>query len=439
MNTILSLPEGYRKVEVLIIRWDETLHDSSEQHHEEILRLQNAFAKDLLWKGSYQQHSSGWIPDPKHAFGYHWTSQVERKSTKVFEIPAIIASEHRTNALGDFCARKNFMKTALAKRLGLHIDKESICTVTVGSGKQIKTSGSAETTFRFRDESRVYKLKFDLLPDCVHDVILGKSFLKATQTFSLVANYARRVVKRAVMGLKSLNCLYLGDSAPAFKGLLNGEEQQALADSGSKILIMDEGYAKSLGLPINRRPETQIKLRFADNSVAYTSGITHGVRWRFGHELNEEYSLDFHVLQNAPAAVILSDEFLFGTNAFSEYDCYLMDDDDMGEDEYLFAIDVDLRHERNETYQDLERHTEIVRRGEEKDRIDNLPVAQQAEALSIEMDRRTKWDDQQKQNISLPSKPISSNANSGQSGNSASSHHKRKSRWLVKLKLKRKP
>jgi hypothetical protein len=39
-----------------------------------------------------------------------------------------------------------------------------------------------------------------------------------------------------------------------------------------------------------------------------------------------EHDLDIHILKNAPAAVILSDDFLFGTNAFSKYDCYLLDE-----------------------------------------------------------------------------------------------------------------
>ncbi|KAH3995783.1 hypothetical protein HBI56_105480 [Parastagonospora nodorum] len=374
---------------------------------------------------------------------YHWTPRQAESSTQVFEIPATIASDHQTNALGDFCAKRNFMKTAHALLLGLRIDWEDICTIRVGSGKQIKTSGSVVTSFRFRYEFKKYTLKFDLLPDCVHDVILGKSFLKATKTFSSLANCASRVVKRIIMGLKSFRCLYLGDAAPMFKGFVNGVEQQALADSGSKVLIMDEGYAESFGLPITRTSETRIKLRFADNTVAKTSGMTHGVRWRFGNGLDgEEYSLDFHVLKNAPAAVILSDEFLFGVNAFAEYDCYLTDDGDEDEEAYLFAIDIDnsdLGLGRDVSYKDAAQHSEIVRRGEEKDRIDNLPFTQRPEARLVEEDRRAEWDAQQRHNLSFPPIQTSSNANSGQSGNSVSSYRRRKSRWLLKLKLKRKP
>lgn len=42
----------------------------------------------------------------------------------------------------------------------------------------------------------------------------------------------------------------------------------------------------------------------------------------------EEYFLDFHVLDNAPAPVLLNDSFLFDAEAYSKYKCYLLDDDD---------------------------------------------------------------------------------------------------------------
>jgi len=265
--------------------------------------------------------------------------------TEVFEIPSVIASRHMANVLGDLCAKKNFMKTAYAERLGLEINRGSIFTVSIGSGKQIKTSGMVETSFRFRDEPGIYSLVFHLIPDCIHDVILGKRFLKATQTFSSLANRARRVVKRIVHGLTPRDCLYLGDAAPRFTGLLKGQTQEALADSGCKILIMDECYARSVGLAIVNDAHHRIKLRFADGSTAMTSGMTCGVDWQFGPEKDsEKHPLDFYILRDAPAPVILNDTFLFQTNAFSEFDCYLVDEDDEDEEAYFFGINVDTNY-----------------------------------------------------------------------------------------------
>lgn len=252
------------------------------------------------------------------------------------------------NALGDYCAKKNFMKTSYAKRLGLPIDRSQKSSVSVGSGKQISTTGTVETWFRFKNERKAYSLIFHLIPDCIHDVILGKPFLRATETFASRVNQLLRVVKRAVNGLMPRHFLYLGDNAPRFTGQLNGHTQEALADSGCKVLIMDEDYARSIDVPIMANEENRLQLRFADNSTAMTSGMTFGVSWKFDHQgTSTTHLLDFHVLKNNPAAVILSDDILFSTNAYSEYDCYLIDEDDDDDEAYFLAIDIDTKNNCN--------------------------------------------------------------------------------------------
>jgi hypothetical protein len=268
----------------------------------------------------------------------------ESSSSHVFEIPCLVGQQH-ANALGDYGAKKNFMKTSYAKQLGLVIDGRKKVSVALGSGQQVTTTGAVETWFRFKDEHKAYLLVFHLLPNCIHDVILGKRFLKATETFKSGANYLRRVVKR-ISSFTTPHFLYLGDSAPRFTGLLNGWRQEALADSGCKVPIMDEDYARFLGLRIQTDSQNRVRLRFADNSTAMTSGMSKGVSWTFGYDgSSHSHQLDFHILKNAPAAVILSDDFLFGTNAFSEFDCYLLDEDDEDDEDdeaYFLAIDLAL-------------------------------------------------------------------------------------------------
>jgi hypothetical protein len=262
---------------------------------------------------------------------------------KAFEIPSILNKTHLVDALGDYCAKRNFMREDYATHLHLDIDRNQSFEVTIGNGKKVKTTGVARTTFQFKDEKEDYPLLFHVLPNCIHNVILGKGFLKATSTFSNLVNKARRVKERILTGITHRHLLYLGDSAPRFTGFINGiREVDALADSGAKVMVMDEDYATSLGLEINRSRRHRTPLRFADNSTAHTSGMALGVQWQFGHGSEGPlYLLDFHVLKNAPANVILSDEFLFGTDAFSQYECFLVDEDDEDDDAFFFAIDVD--------------------------------------------------------------------------------------------------
>lgn len=277
------------------------------------------------------------------------STALSEETTTVYEIP--IMSSNRRNgdgellqidALGDYCAKFNFIKEDYAARLGLSVNRKKIQSIRIGSGKRITTIGTTSLLpFRFKDETDLHSPLFHVIPNCLHNVILGRPFLKMTQTFSALANFTRRVKERVLHGFAH-HFLYLGDSMPRFSGLINGKPWEALADSGSKVPVMDEAFAQKSGLRIAREQRYKTTLRFADGSTAETSGMVHGVQWEFGPGGEEKHFLDFHVLRNAPADVILSDRFLFGTNAFSRYDCYLVDDEEEEDDDaYFFAIDLD--------------------------------------------------------------------------------------------------
>lgn len=274
------------------------------------------------------------------------------RGVRIFEIPCQLA-EHSTNAVGDYGAKRNFMKEKYAISLGLPISQNATCEITIGSGNQVTTTGTATVPFRLSSENEVHNLEFQLLPNCIHDVIIGKPFLKLTRTFSNVVNFYRRVKKRFAKGISQFHLLYLGASTPMFEGSINGQVQSALADSSSKVLIMDKAYARSIGVHIHTRHEYQTRLKFADNSVTETAGMAYDVEWRFGHddEFTSPYPLDFHILKNAPANVVLSDSFLFDTKAFPQYCHYLIDDDDDCEDEDVliyFFLPLILIRERTE-------------------------------------------------------------------------------------------
>jgi hypothetical protein len=387
--------------------------------------------------------------------------------TAVHEILGTLESDQYAKVIGDFCAKRNFMKKSYAKRLGLPIDRSTPLPVVIASGKTVLTAGSVKAHFRFRNEPTVYLLSFELLSGCVHDLILGKHFIKATRTFSSAFNHARRVFTRFTRKVARYSTLFLGDSAPKFTGLLNGRAHAALADSGCKVLLMDEAYAHSMGLPIVSGDQHRVKLIFADETTAMTSGMTFGVKWAFGTDGRAgEHSLNFHILKNAPAPVILSDDFLFATNAYSEFDRYLIDedydDDDDGE-AYFLAIDIDLNYRGQGQYlspyvlldrtdnmtlvYDLRRwyvapaeDVELIRRGEEDDHIAILPYAERGAARLAETQRRKEWDASHKNNLQVPSIAAAAQAiRSVQQDGSTQRPPKRRLRWLLKLKPRKDP
>ncbi|KAH9879415.1 hypothetical protein J1614_002855 [Plenodomus biglobosus] len=362
-------------------------------------------------------------------------------TTTVSEIPGWIEDRHGVRALGDIGAKYNSMNYSYAERLGLLIQHQKVSKITIGSGNLISTAGTVTGRFRFQNEPEVYSILFNLLPNRIHDVILGKAFLKGTNTFKSQLHQASRVVKRVIQGVFRHEFFYLGDNALTFTGLLNGRPESALADSGSSLLIMDGAYARSLGLPISSETMYCNRLLFADNSTAMTSGMVHGVRWEFGvGGDSEEHIPDFHILENAPAAVIPSDDFLFGTNAFSRYDCYLVDEDEEDEEAYcFFAIDYNNNCRQKDAVPITRSYAELVRRGEAEDHIDDLPRDQQAEARLLEKQQQEAWDAQSHNSLQAQSTSATANPTAHQHGNITAIPPQQKSRWRCKLKRKRTP
>ncbi|OAG19159.1 hypothetical protein CC77DRAFT_188886 [Alternaria alternata] len=260
-----------------------------------------------------------------------------------FFIPGFLDLEHPVDAMGDTGANRNTMDVSFVRKRGYNIDCKAASIVRVGQGR-VKTVGVVHVPFRFRGETTSYLLTFHVLPKCPQDVILGSTFLRLTKTFSNAAKFARRVFDRFVLRTsRHYNMLYLGGGGPTFTGTIGGRPHEALADTGSKVLIMDEDFARSRGLPIVDAEEHRIKLRFADGSTARTSGMTQGVTWQFGlaHE-GKSFLLDFYILKDAPSNVILSENFLLReSQAFTEYSDYLLDDYEQEEDEeegHVFVI-----------------------------------------------------------------------------------------------------
>jgi hypothetical protein len=138
-------------------------------------------------------------------------------SKTIFEIPGVVAQEHAVDALGDTGAKYNFMREEYAVQTGLSIQRDETRSVAITKNHNVTTTGTAEACFSFTGEEEQYSVIFHLLPDCLHDVILGNVFLKATKTLT---SFASRIKKRVVENLSQYNLLFLGESAPRFTGYL---------------------------------------------------------------------------------------------------------------------------------------------------------------------------------------------------------------------------
>ncbi|OCL01846.1 hypothetical protein AOQ84DRAFT_230094 [Glonium stellatum] len=74
----------------------------------------------------------------------------DNDKVRVFEISGLLANRSM-KALGDYGAKKNFIKEKFAICLGLAINRNLTCEVIVGSGEAVTTSGVAKASFRFKE------------------------------------------------------------------------------------------------------------------------------------------------------------------------------------------------------------------------------------------------------------------------------------------------
>jgi hypothetical protein len=113
----------------------------------------------------------------------------------------------------------------------------------------------------------------------------------------------------------------LGAPKQRILGSIKGCTAVALPDTGSDVMLMSKQYAEKHRLIhwVSTDSADRTCLEFADGSLANTYGIAFGVEWRFGKEDLTSRSCDFHIMDGLPYDVILSNDFLFESKAFSQF------------------------------------------------------------------------------------------------------------------------
>ena len=90
----------------------------------------------------------------------------------------------------------------------------------------------------------VMKIVCDVLPNCSYNLILGSSFLTATQTFS---RYRHRLTECVFSMANILTFNFMGNECQRLRGHIGDYGEEALGvlavpDTGAEANIMDERY-----------------------------------------------------------------------------------------------------------------------------------------------------------------------------------------------------
>ncbi|OCK95762.1 uncharacterized protein K441DRAFT_676645 [Cenococcum geophilum 1.58] len=247
-----------------------------------------------------------------------------------YEVPGNLNGA-QVMAFPDTGAEKNVISLDFAVRNKLDIRRDSQLKFQLPTGKVSRSVGTAYLPWQFANEPKVFKILFSVLPECTHDVIIGGKFLKFTQTLT---KFARRIKMKLLPFPPCLGAKLLGSQRQRVWGSLDGERAVAVPDTGSDVMLVSTAYAMQRGFKISDQKDYRLELEFADGSRAFTRGLVKDVDWSFD-DSDTSYQCDFHVLDNLPVDVVLSNDFLFDVNAFSEYDSSFFDADDVSAQGYV--------------------------------------------------------------------------------------------------------
>ncbi|KAL3462801.1 hypothetical protein BJX64DRAFT_258608 [Aspergillus heterothallicus] len=258
-----------------------------------------------------------------------------------------------------------------------------------------------EVPWRFAGEQKSHLVPCWILPGSLHSLILGSPFLRATETLT---RYISRIKSRLARTPKIPRFYLLGEENQRLVGYLNGTLTRALPDTGSDLMLVQRAYAMQAKMTVDNDPDKALQVEFADGSTAWTSGVVHDTVWNVGRS---SVRCDFHVLDDLCVDVVLSNQYLFKNNAFSEFEEYFIDSNSEEDLQRLCNVRLisgfgeALGRLEDDYQQDLESpdafgyakiQRELARRDKIRDEIQALPHDRQAGVRLAEAERQRRWE-----------------------------------------------
>ncbi|KAL3473023.1 hypothetical protein BJX99DRAFT_234339 [Aspergillus californicus] len=305
-------------------------------------------------------------------------------------------------ALPDSGADMCTISTSLATELGLSPVPGTDATLHLANKKPVQSPGMVKMPWRFEGEPEAYSLDCWLLPQCIQDLVLGSSFLRATRTFT---TFSSRIKSKLTNLPRRPRLCYIGGETQRVCGYLDDRFTTAFPDTGSDVMLISRAYATELALHIDSNPKDFVEIEFADRTTAWTSGIVRDVPWRIG---NKSVNCDFYVLNQLCEDVVLSNDYLFDMNVFADCSDYFYDaglEDPYGihklcnirlvgrYSDCLNCLEEEFLQDVNSpdafSVENVQR--ELARRDKIRDEIRNLPEDLQVTARIDEMERQRRW------------------------------------------------
>lgn len=214
------------------------------------------------------------------------------------------------SAFPDNGAAANFMSLKYAEQHGLSINQASRAPVEFGDGSVEEILGTTSLPFTFAGEEKTYNITLNVLKRCIHDVVLGSLFLRATETWTRFTHRVKETTRK-VFAYR----VRLLDSREYVRGRINDLSVDAIPDTGADVCVMSSSFVEKHGFRVDTSAECQIPLEFANGNKANTSGMVRSIPWEFAGSTTAHIT-GFYVLPDLPTDMVLSYDFLRDTNAF---------------------------------------------------------------------------------------------------------------------------
>ena len=215
------------------------------------------------------------------------------------------------SALVDSGSDLDIVSANFMQQHGLQLDSSERTDIQLPN-KVISSLGTITLPFSPDGETSIFHRKFYVLPSCTHDVILGHRFLKATQMLTKFAHCLRAKFTPRPYGPR---IRLIGSPKQRIAGAINGCPVKAVPDTGSDVMLMSWRQARKLRLHVLTGSKYRTRLEFADGSTALTHGIVFNVNLRFGGANAGNRICNFHIMKRLPCDIILSNEFIYQSNA----------------------------------------------------------------------------------------------------------------------------
>ncbi|EQB45489.1 hypothetical protein CGLO_15630 [Colletotrichum gloeosporioides Cg-14] len=288
-----------------------------------------------------------------------------------------------------------------ASKLGQSTVPGTEKTMTLANGKKVWSPGMIEVLWRFANDQTPHILKCWILPNSSKDFVLGSRFLKMTGALTTFFRHAKKAIIPSRPQLR-----LMGEKKERMMGFLNRRLTTALADTGSDLMAVSLKYAQLHKWAISTEREHRTEVELADGMRAWTCGTVSDATWTIG---DRTVRCDFHVLDGLPADVILSKEYLFEMDVFTEHQDSFFDVEAIEDISLLCGIRLIEKEafDLNELERDFPRtvtstlpdafNAQAVKRERRRrtlaeKMIEGLPDSERSEATKVEKGKRCRWD-----------------------------------------------